>query len=67
MRITSILRTAAVALALAASTGVVGVAFADDGIGASAQHKLEQNKTQDSARGVYDSPDFVLPLSQTFG
>lgn len=67
MRITSILRTAAFALALAASTGVVSVAFADDGIGVSSQHKLEQNKTQDSSRGVYDSPEFVLPLSQTFG
>lgn len=67
MRITSILRTTAFALALAATTGVVGVAFADDGIGASAQHKLEQNKTQDSSHSVYDRPDFVLPLSQTFG
>jgi 2-hydroxychromene-2-carboxylate isomerase len=67
MRITSILRTAAFALALAAPTGLAGVAFADDGIGASAQHKLEQNKAQDSSRGVYDAPEFVLPLSQTFG
>ncbi|HKT17977.1 MAG TPA: hypothetical protein VJR47_08050 [Stellaceae bacterium] len=63
MRIASILRTAAFAAALAATTGVVGAAFADDG---SALDRHDQIKSQGSTSSPYDGPEFVLPLSQTF-
>jgi len=66
MRIPSILRIAAFAAALAASTGIVGAAFADDGSVGAGLDRHDQIKTQGSSTAPYDSPEFVLPPSQTF-
>lgn len=66
MRIASILRAAAFAVALAATTGVVGAAFADDGSAATGLDQHDQIKSQGTTSAPYDRPDFVLPLSQTF-
>jgi hypothetical protein len=57
MRISSLLRTATVALSLTAAMGAMTATFAQ---AASAPQQQQSNT------GPYDSPDFVLPLSQTF-
>ena len=53
MSTSSLLRVAAFALSLLVTTGAVSTAFA-----ASAQ--------QSSSSSVYDSPDFVAPLNNTY-
>ena len=52
MRISSILRTATVALTLIAATGAVGTAFAAS--------RVQQQEAANSYSGPYDSPDFVV-------
>lgn len=56
MRMSSLLRTATLALSLIAATGAMSAAFA--GTNGNAQ-------TQQSNSGVYDNQDFVAPLSST--
>lgn len=57
MRIFSLLRTATLALSLTAAMGAMTATFAQ---AASATQQQQSNT------GPYDSPDFVLPQSQTF-
>lgn len=57
MRIFSLLRTATLALSLTAAMGAMTATFAQ---AASAPQQQQSNT------GPYDSPDFVLPQSQTF-
>lgn len=56
MRISSLLRTATLALSLTAAMGAMTATFAQ-----AASAPQQQSNT-----GPYDSPDFVVPQSQTF-
>ena len=56
MRISSLLRTATLALSLTAATGAMTAAFADNANAA-------QQQQQAANTGPYDSPDFVLQQS----
>jgi len=67
MRIPSNLRTAIVALSLLAPLGMAGSAFADNSNAQAApQQQAAAPQQQVSNSGPYDSPDFVVPLSQTY-
>lgn len=55
MRISSILRTATLALSLVAATGAVGTAFAAS--------RVQQQEAANSNSGVYDGRDFVVAPS----
>lgn len=57
MRISSLLRTATVALALAAATGTLTATLVSDA------HAATQQQTQASNASPYDGPDFVVPES----
>jgi hypothetical protein len=54
MRMSSLLRTATLALSLIAATGAMSAAFA----GTNGTAPAQQSNT-----GVYDNPDFIAPLS----
>ena len=56
MRISSILRTATLALSLTAAMGAMTAAFADNASAA-------QQQQQTANTGPYDSQDFVVPNS----
>jgi hypothetical protein len=55
MRISSLLRTATLALSMTAATGAMTAAFASDANAAQQQ--------QSANTSPYDSPDFVVPLN----
>ena len=61
MRISSLLRTATLALSMTAAMGAMTAAFASDAHAAQQQ----QQQTANSA-SPYDSPDFVAPLNDTY-
>jgi hypothetical protein len=61
MRITSILRTAALALALGASLTSIAPAFAD---GAGASSRFQRH--QDANTGVYDGPAWEAAKNQEY-
>ena len=58
MHMPSILRAATLALSLVAMTGAMSAAFAATSYPASGQ--------QQANAGIYDGPDFVAPLSDTY-
>jgi hypothetical protein len=58
MRISSLLRSATLALSLVAATGAMTAAFASDA------HAAPQQAANSSS--AYDSPDFVAPLNDTY-
>ena len=57
MRMSSLLRTATLALSLIAMTGAMSTAFA----ATSAPQAQQSTNT-----GIYDSPDFIVPLSNVY-
>lgn len=57
MRTSSLLRTATLALSLIALTGVMSTAFA-----ATSAPQAQQSANT----GIYDSPDFVVPLNNVY-
>ena len=60
MRISSLLRTATVALSLTAATGTLTAALA------TTAQAAQQQQSQASNASPYDSPNFVVPQSQIF-
>jgi uncharacterized membrane protein YebE (DUF533 family) len=60
MRVSSLLRTATLALSLTAAMGAMAGAFASN---ASAGQQQQQAVNSSSP---YDSPDFVAPLNDTY-
>lgn len=58
MRISSLLRTATLALSLIAMTGAMSAAFAAT--------SASQAQQQAANTGIYDSPDFVVPLNNAY-
>ncbi len=67
MRIPSNLRSAIIALSLLAPLGMAGSALADNSNAQAApQQQAAVSQQQTSNSGPYDSPDFVIPLSQTY-
>lgn len=69
MRIPSNLRSAIIALSLLAPLGMAGSALADNSNAQAAPQPQQQaavSQQQTSNSGPYDSPDFVIPLSQTY-
>ena len=60
MRISSLLRTATLALSLTAAMGAMTATFAQ------AASAPRQSQQQTGNTGIYDSPDFVIPQSQIF-
>jgi hypothetical protein len=59
MRISSLLRTATLALSMTAAMGAMTAAFASDAYAA-------QPQQQTANSSPYDSPDFVAPLNDTY-
>ncbi|HEY3917626.1 MAG TPA: hypothetical protein VGL83_07520 [Stellaceae bacterium] len=59
MRISSILRTATLALSLTAAMGAMTAAFA-------ANAAPQQQQQQAGNSGVYDSPDFTVPANDIY-
>lgn len=58
MRMSSLLRTATLALSLIAVTGAMSTAFAAP--------SAPQAQQQTANTGIYDSPDFVLSLNNVY-
>jgi len=61
MRISSLLRTATLALSMTAAMGAMTAAFASD---AYADQQQQQQAVNSSS--PYDSPNFVAPLNDTY-
>ena len=57
MRISSLLRTATLALSMTAAMGAMTAAFAADA------HAAPQQQQQATNANPYDSPDFVVPAN----
>lgn len=62
MRISSLLRTATLALSLTAAMGAMTATFAQ----AATAPQQQQQWNQQSNTGPYDSPDFVVPRAEIF-
>jgi hypothetical protein len=60
MRISSLLRSATLALSMTAAMGAMTTAFAADAYAAQDQQQ------QASSASPYDSPNFVAPLNDTY-
>lgn len=60
MRISSMLRTATLAVSMIAAMGGMSAAFADSSNAAATQQQQTANT------GPYDSPDFVVPATNIY-